>query len=144
MGSDDKMDVENVLRTVGSALELQYRSALEMTSVGGTLTGATWQSVAGQLGEFARAELEDARRVVEKTVALGGEPPTGAAPFTGYADPEKAVQALVEHETEACAAFHAVIPYSGQEPRSEALEHLMEHILLRKQAQIDTLNRMLG
>ena len=38
-------------------------------------------------------------------------------------------------------ALHAVIPHSGQEARSEALEHLMEHIIMRKQNQVDWLRR---
>ena len=37
------------------------------------------------------------------------------------------------------AALHAVIPHSGQEPRSEALEHLLEHVIMRKQQQLDFL-----
>jgi len=34
-----------------------------------------------------------------------------------------------------------VIPHSGEEPRSEALEHLMEHLIMRKQNQVDWLRR---
>jgi hypothetical protein len=34
-----------------------------------------------------------------------------------------------------------VIPHTGTEGRSEALEHLMEHLILRKQNQIDFLTR---
>ena len=49
------------------------------------------------------------------------------------------MDALIESEDEAIAALHAVIPYSGQEPRSEALEHLMEHLIMRKQNQVDWL-----
>jgi hypothetical protein len=33
------------------------------------------------------------------------------------------------------------IPPSGQEPRSEALEHLIEHMIMRKQNQVDWLRR---
>ena len=32
-----------------------------------------------------------------------------------------------------------MIEFSGQEPRSEALEHLLEHLIMRKQQQIDFL-----
>lgn len=39
--------------------------------------------------------------------------------------------------------MHGVIGASGQEPRSEALEHRMEHVILRKQEQIDALRRIL-
>jgi hypothetical protein len=42
------------------------------------------------------------------------------------------------------AALHAVIPHTGQEPRSEALEHRMEHLIMRKQEQVDTLRRAVG
>jgi hypothetical protein len=41
------------------------------------------------------------------------------------------------------SVLHAVIPPSGQEPRSEALEHLMEHLIMRKQNQVDVLRRAL-
>lgn len=43
----------------------------------------------------------------------------------------------VEHEVDTVSAVHAVIPHSGQEPRSEALQHLLEHTIMRKQQQSD-------
>lgn len=57
------------------------------------------------------------------------------------ADPHDAIASLVESEDELIAALHRVIPPSGQEPRSEALEHLMEHIIMRKQNQVDWMRR---
>jgi hypothetical protein len=48
-----------------------------------------------------------------------------------------AVDALIDAEDETIAALHEVIPHSGQEPRSEALEHL----IMRKQNQVDWLRR---
>jgi hypothetical protein len=47
------------------------------------------------------------------------------------------VDALIDAEDETIAALHEVIPHSGQEPRSEALEHL----IMRKQNQVDWLRR---
>ena len=41
------------------------------------------------------------------------------------------------------AAAHRVIPVTGQEPWSEALEHLLEHLIMRKQWQVDYLGRVL-
>ncbi len=55
-----------------------------------------------------------------------------------------AVDLLIDTECEALAALHAVIPHTGQEPRSEALEHLLEHVIMRKQEQVDTLLRARG
>ena len=94
------------------------------------------------LWEFAQAELDDTRRIVEKIAALGGDPTTKVAKVTlDAAIPAKTIDALIESEDEAIAALHAVIPHSGQEPRSEALEHLMEHLIMRKQNQVDWLRR---
>ena len=46
--------------------------------------------------------------------------------------------------TSTVAALHAIIPHTGQEPRSEAIEHRLEHQIMRKQEQLDTLRRALG
>ena len=43
--------------------------------------------------------------------------------------------------SETIAMLHAVIPDTGQEPHSEALEHLMEHMIMHKQNQVDWLRR---
>jgi hypothetical protein len=78
---------------------------------------------------------------VEKIPPLGGEPTTKVAKVSWNSDPAKVIDTLIETEDEAIAALHAVIPHSGQEPRSEALEHLMEHLIMRKQNQVDWLRR---
>jgi bacterioferritin (cytochrome b1) len=137
----DPLEAEAVLELLDTALALQYRSALQYTQVAGSLTGLEWTVLGVQVWAFAEAELDDARRLVEKVVALGGTPPGGAAPLRYEPDPRTAIDALIEKECEAVAALHAVIPHSGQEPRSEALEHRLEHLIMRKQEQVDTLRR---
>ena len=140
----DPLETESVLDLLGTALSLQYRSALQYTQVAGSLTGLQWSVLGVQLWRFAESELDDARRLVEKIVALGGTPPSAPAELRYEPDPEKAMAALIENECEAVAALHAVIPHSGQEPRSEALEHRLEHLIMRKQEQVDTLRRAVG
>ena len=140
----DPLETEAVLGLLGTALSLQYRSALQYTQVAGSLTGLQWTVLGVQLWAFAEAELDDARRLVEKIVALGGTPPAAPAELRYEPDPEKAMAALIENECESVAALHAVIPHSGQEPRSEALEHRLEHLIMRKQEQVDTLRRAVG
>ena len=137
----EPLQTEAVLETLDTALALQYRSALQYTQVAGSLTGLQWTVLGVQLWTFAEAELDDARRLVEKVVALGGLPPSAPAELRYEPDPQKAIDALIENECEAVAALHAVIPHTGQEPRSEALEHRLEHLIMRKQEQVDTLRR---
>ena len=48
-----------------------------------------------------------------------------------------------ESETDTIETLQAVIPETGKEGASEALEHLLEHLILRKQGQVDFLTRAL-
>ena len=137
----DPMNVDKVLECLNEALELQHRSVLQFNLASGAMFGLEVQAVTADLWEFARSELDDTRRVVEKIAALGGSPTTGVAALAWNSDPSKLIDTLIESEDEAIAALHAVIPHSGQEPRSEALEHLMEHLIMRKQNQVDWLRR---
>jgi bacterioferritin (cytochrome b1) len=137
----DPMDVESVLQSLNRALALQQRSVLQLTMGAGSMFGLEYQAVGSELWLFARAELEDTKLLVEKITALGGEPSVEVAELCWHDDPGASVDALIESEDETIAALHAVIPDSGQEPRSEALEHLMEHMIMRKQNQVDWLRR---
>lgn len=110
-----------------------------MSVLAGTLRGVGGAAIKAQLRDFVLAELEDTYHLVEKMSALGGTPCFDAGSVELPRDTEGALQVLLEHETKAVAGLHAVIPHSGQEPRSEALEHLLEHMIMRKQQQIDFL-----
>jgi bacterioferritin (cytochrome b1) len=137
----DPMDVERVLEGLNKALALQQRSVLQFTMGAGSMFGLEFQAVGAELWLFARAELDDTKLLVEKITALGGDPTVEVAELRWNDDPVASIDALIESEDETIAALHAVIPFSGQEPRSEALEHLMEHLIMRKQNQVDWLQR---
>jgi bacterioferritin (cytochrome b1) len=135
----DPMDVKAVHETLGKAINMQAESVLSMALLAGTLRGIAATAIKHSLREFVLAELEDTYQLIEKLSALGGTPSMKAADVTVDPDSGKALKGLLEHEAKAVAALHAVIPHSGQEPRSEALEHLLEHCIMRKQQQIDFL-----
>jgi bacterioferritin (cytochrome b1) len=135
------MDVEGAVAQMNAALSLQYRSALSYTLLAGSLTGFTFVTLTFELGRFAREELDDARHLVEKITALEGVPTTDVAAMTHEDDPQSAIQRLIDEETETIEALKAVIPHTGQEGRSEALEHRLEHMIMRKQEQVDALLR---
>ena len=138
---DDRMDVEGAIRAMNAALALQYRSALAYTLAAGSLTGFAFQPITRELAAFGQADLDDARRLIEKIVTLGGTPTHDPASIAFEEDPAKTLEQLVDWETEAIEALQAVIPHSGQEGRSEALEHRLEHMIMRKQEQVDALIR---
>jgi bacterioferritin (cytochrome b1) len=141
----DELDTEAAIERLIEALPFQQRSALQYTLAAGSLTGLELQAVTERLYAFAETELADARRLVEKIVALGGEPVAKVAPL-GFEDGDarRMLRAVHDQEVEAVAKLQAVIPETGHTADSEALEHLIEHILLRKQDQIDFLVRALG
>jgi bacterioferritin (cytochrome b1) len=91
--------------------------------------------------EHALSELEDATRLVEKITALGGEPTTEVATIEFVADPAKAIDALIGCESETLEALQAAIEPTGREAASEAVEHRLEHMIMRKQEQVDYLLR---
>jgi bacterioferritin len=135
------MDVDGIVDALNSALRLQYRSALAYTVVAGSLVGLRFAPLSPQLAEFGCAELDDARRVVEKIVTLEGSPVTESAEVRVHTDGAEALHWLMEIEEEAIEALQDCIPLTGQEGRSEALEHRLEHMIMRKQEQRDTLTR---
>ena len=140
---DDKepMDVEAVIDRLNEALPLQFRSAVAYTVAAGAVTGWQFAPLGPQLWSFAAAELEDARKLVEKLVALGGTPTTEVAEVVHHPEAPAAIGWLVEVETEVVEKLQDIIPATGQTGASEALEHRLEHLIMRKQEQIDTLER---
>jgi bacterioferritin (cytochrome b1) len=140
----DPLERDAALRGLNRSLELEARSALAYAVAGGSLTGMEVQHLRSELYEFALRELEDTRRLVEKIVALGGEPSTKVAEVSFDADARKALERLIQNDEETLDALVEVIQHTGSEAEGEALEHLIEHLLLRKQEQIDFLRRALG
>ena len=78
---------------------------------------------------------------IEKITTFEGEPTTEVAPLEWSDQPEKVVEWLIEAEEETIEALQAAIEPTGREGVSEALEHLLEHLILRKQNQVDFLIR---
>jgi ferritin-like protein len=139
VGADDEMEVDAVVDKLGTALALQARSLVTMTVLAGALRGMAGAGIKSQLRQFVLEEVEDTYRLTEKLSALGGEPAIDLGEIRPVLDPQQAIRDLLDDEQKAIAALHAVIPHTGQEPRSEALEHLLEHAIMRKQQQVDFL-----
>jgi bacterioferritin (cytochrome b1) len=139
--AEETLDVEAAVSRLNEGLKLQYRSAHQYMLSSASLFGFEFQALADRLWEFAQAELADARRLAGKIVALGGEPTTDASPPRWSRDPADAVDWLIETEGAAVETLQAGIEPTGREGRSEALEHMLEHLIMRKQDQIDFLLR---
>jgi bacterioferritin (cytochrome b1) len=137
----DPLDVDGAIERLNAALRLQYRSVLGYTIAAGSVTGFEHQGIAELLWRFAQSELDDTRRIVEKIVTLGGEPELEPATVERQTAPDGMVAWLIEVERETLEAFQDVIPTTGHTAESEALEHRMEHLIMRKQEQVDALER---
>jgi len=138
---EELLDEAGAIELLNEALTLQYRSALQYTLTSGSLFGFEFQSLGDQLWDYGRMELDDARLLVEKVVALGGSPATDVAKLEWSGDAGNAVEWLIESEGNAIDALQAAIEPTGREGRSEALEHTLEHLIMRKQNQVDFLLR---
>jgi bacterioferritin (cytochrome b1) len=139
--AEETMDVEAQIECLNRALRLQHRSVLNYSLVAGSVIGLEYQAHAEKMHEHALSELEDDTRLVEKITALGGEPTTEVAPIGFTADPAKALEQLIDCESETLEALQAAIEPTGREAASEAVEHRLEHMIMRKQEQVDYLLR---
>jgi bacterioferritin (cytochrome b1) len=138
---EELLDEELAIERLNAALRLQLRSALQYSLTAASLVGFEVQAVGARLTEHGDQELADARRLIEKIVSLGGAPTTEVAELRLDRDPKAAVGWLIDCEGAAVEALQAAIEPTGREGRSEALEHLLEHLIMRKQGQIDFLER---
>lgn len=142
--SEEKLDKKGAIKRLNAALELQYRSALQYSIVAASLVGIEAQALGAKLTEFGDEELKDARLLIEKIVSFEGKPTTDVAELRFQASAKDAIKWLTKCEEAAVEALQEAIEPTGREGRSEALEHLMEHMILRKQHQVDFLARAAG
>jgi bacterioferritin (cytochrome b1) len=142
--SEEKLDEAKAIETLNAALRLQYRSALQYSLAAASLVGIEAQAIGAQLTGFGDQELSDLRRLIEKVVSFDGEPTTEIAELRYDRAAEDAIAYLVECEAEAVDLLQEAIEPTGREGRSEALEHLLEHLILRKQTQVDFLRRAIA
>ncbi len=141
---EEKLDRKEAVKRLNEALALQYRSALQYSIVASSLSGIEAQALGPQLTDFGDAELADVRRLIEKIVSFEGKPTTEVAELSFDAGTKRALRRLAKDEQTAVETLQAAIEPTGREGRSEALEHLMEHLILRKQHQVDFLNRAIS
>jgi rubrerythrin len=138
----DEMDHEEVIEALNGALARQYRSALQFSLAAGGTFGVVGHAWAETFREFARAETDDLVRLAEKITALGGDLATDVPEVRWWGQPAQTMEGLIESETDAVEQLKAAISPTGQEGKSEAVEHRLEHLIMRKQEQIDALLRM--
>jgi bacterioferritin (cytochrome b1) len=138
---EERLDEELAIERLNAALANQYRSALQYSVAAASLSGLEAQAVGAKLTEYGDAELDGARRLIEKIVSFGGEPSTRVAPLRFHAEIAEALAWLIECEEEAVEALQESIEPTGRDGRSEALEHMLEHLIMRKQQQVDFLKR---
>jgi hypothetical protein len=141
---DEAMDVEAVNKQLSAAVSQQLGSLVSLTLLAGNLQGPLSLNLKDRLQAYAVAEVADTQLLVEKLAAVGGQLSPMEAPPVPSTDAGTALREFLEREEQVMATLHAVIPSTGQEPRSEALEHLIEHVLMRKQQQVDYLSLALG
>jgi bacterioferritin (cytochrome b1) len=136
-----RLDEDHAVECLNTALKLQYRSALQYSVVAASLLGIEAQALGSKLTGFGDEELDGVRRLVEKIVSFGGEPMTDVAGLRFQKRSEDSLSWLIECEEETVEALQEAIEPTGREGRSEALEHMLEHLIMRKQHQIDFLKR---
>ena len=143
-GQEERLDEELAVKKLNVALEQQYRSALQYSVVAASLLGVEAQALGEKLKDFGDEELSGARELIEKIISFGGAPTVKVAKLEFHPDSMEAIEWLIACEEGVVEALPEAIEATGREGRSEALEHLLEHLIMRKQHQIDFLKRAAG
>ena len=138
---EERLERDKAVAALNKALRLQYRSVIQYTIAAGGVVGVENQALGERFWINAQDDLADARRLIEKIVALGGKPKTTIAGVDFFDDPAKLVDHLIETESECVDAMQDAIATTGREGASEALEHRLEHMIMRKQEAVDFLLR---
>lgn len=141
---EELLDEKEAVKRLNKALSQQYRSALQYSITAASLTGLPSQGLGPKLTAYGDEELSGARQLIEKIVSFGGDPTTDVAKLSFDPEPEDALAYLLTCEEEVIEALQESIEPTGREGRSEALEHMLEHQIMRKQEQVDFLRRALG
>lgn len=137
----DPLDVEQAVRGLRAAVPLQLRSAVAHTLAAAALTGFRFAWLAPLLRDAGEADLADARRLVEKLVTLGGRVPQNVPDPRLPSAPRAIVRRVIALESETIEQLQDIIPATGHTGPSEALEHRLEHMIMRKQELVDALER---
>lgn len=143
-GQEETLDESGAIDRLNVALGQQYRSALQYSITAASLIGLEAQALGPRLTSFGDEELDGVRKLIEKIVSFGGEPTAKVAGLHFDAKTGDALAWLIECEEKAVEALQDAIEPTGREGRSEALEHMLEHLIMRKQHQIDFLRRAAG
>jgi bacterioferritin (cytochrome b1) len=139
--AQELLEEQQAIERLNAALSLQMRSALQYSLVAAGVTGFEGVAIVNLLTEYGDRELADARLLIEKIVSFGGKPTTEVAELRATSGLDQGAEWLIECETAAVDALQEAIEPTGREGRSEALEHMLEHAIMRKQRQIDFLER---
>lgn len=142
--SEERLDEELAIERLNAALRHQYRSALQYSVAAASLVGLEAQALSPRLTDFGDEELNGVRQLIEKIVSFGGRPTTEITELRFEEGATDSLTWLIECEEEVVEALQEAIEPTGREGRSEALEHLLEHMIMRKQHQIDFLRRAVG
>jgi len=79
--------------------------------------------------------------VAQETIDVEAQIEALNAPPRFIKEPREAVAWLIESESQALQKLQDAIEPTGREAASEAIEHRLEHIILRKQEQVGVLLR---
>jgi bacterioferritin (cytochrome b1) len=142
--NEELLDEKLAIQRLNEALVMQYRSALQYSITASSLLGIESQALGPKLTGFGDEELDGARVLIEKIISFGGEPTTEVARLEFHRGAGDALAWLIRCEEEGVEALQAAIEPTGREGRSEALEHMLEHLIMRKQRQIDFMQRAAG
>lgn len=136
---DEPMDEATVRKLLSQAAVDSARLVLTLALASTWTPSADALPLAERCERWLADETAHLRQLASQLFAMGARPslaPDEVALPERWAD---LPAALLEAECASIEALAEVIPYTGTEGRSEALEHLVEHAIFDKQQRVNAL-----
>lgn len=142
------MDASRMVEALNKGLALEYAAVIQYYQHSCLLQGLEREYLSGFFRQSAKQSLEQAERLGEKIVALGGVPTVEPGTIRQSTDAQEMLRQALELEREAQGAYHAALQLlpmgKGEAADEAALRVMLEEFVEAEQRDIERLEMLLA
>lgn len=141
------MDVQHMIEALNKSLALEYAAVIQYYQHSFLLHGPEREYLSGFFRNSGRSSLEQAERLGEKIVALGGLPTVEPGTVRQASDVKEMLRQALELEREAQKAHHSALQLLGgksEGPEETALRVMLEEFVQQEQRDIEKVEMLMA
>lgn len=141
------MNVQSMIEALNRCLALEYAAIIQHAQHRCLLQGLEREYLAGFFHDSSRGSLEQAERLGEKIVALGGLPTVEPGTIRQANEVKEMLRQALDLEREAQKGYHAALQLLSAEnepPEETALRVMLEDFVEQEQRDIEKIEMLLA